>query len=71
MEKILSIIEKKISEHQTEINGAQNELLDKNSQLKNKSVSEAAKLLVLKDKIMFHKAALLVLEDLKKDINNG
>lgn len=70
MDKVSQLIDKKIVEHQTEINGAQNELMDKNGQLKTKSVADAAKLLVLKDKIMFHKAALLVLEELKEDIKN-
>lgn len=67
---ISDLIDKKIKEHQYEIDNAQRDLLDEKGQLKKKSVAEAAKLLVLKDKIMFHKSALLVLEDLKEELKN-
>ena len=70
MDKLKEIINKKIKEHQYEIDNAQKDLLDEKGKLKQKSVAEAAKILVLKDKIMFHKSALLVLEDLKEEIKN-
>ena len=66
--KIKDLIDKKVKEHQFEIDNAQKDLLDERGKLKSKSVAEAAKLLALKDKIMFHKSAILVLQDLKQEI---
>lgn len=68
MEKIDILISKKIKEHQYEIDGAQKDLLD--LKLKTKDANMAVKQLVLKDKILFHKSALLVLEDLKKELKD-
>lgn len=68
--KVIELIDKKIKEHQFEINGAQKDLLDERGKLK-KSVIEASKMLVLKDKMMFHKSAMLVLEELKQEIGNS
>lgn len=68
MEKINSLIDKKIKEHQYEIDGAQKDLQD--MKLKPKDAALAVKQLVLKDKILFHKSALSVLEDLKVEIKN-
>lgn len=68
MEKILNLIQTKIKEHQYEIDGAQKDLLD--LKLKPKDAAIAVKQLVLKDKILFHKASLLTLENLKEEIKN-
>lgn len=69
MEKTLKLIDTKIKEHKIEIDGAQKELMDERAKPQ-KSVVEAAKLLVLKDKAMFHRVAVQVLEDLKKDLQD-
>lgn len=66
--KVLEIIDKKIKEHQIEIDGCQNNLLDEKGKLKYKSVPEATKMLIIKDKLMFHKAASLALIELKNEI---
>lgn len=70
MEKnnILNILYEKIKEHKSELEICQNNLLDNTNKLKYKSIEEAAKLLVLKDKLLFHKVSLLVLEDLKVEV---
>lgn len=68
--KIIEAIDKRLKEHKVEIDGVQRDLLDEKGKLKPKSVEAAAKLLALKDKMLFHKAAILVLEDLKKEIEN-
>lgn len=62
---ILLSLNKKIDEHKKEI-----ELVNEQFAELKKEVSPqtAMKHMVLKDKIMFHKACLLCLEDLKKEI---
>lgn len=69
--EIIVLLDKKMIEHQKEIDGAQRDLLDERGKLKAKSVPEAAKTLILKDKILFHKAAILTLQDIKNELNNG
>lgn len=67
---ILEILNKKIKEHQIEIDGCQNNLLDGQGKLKYKSVQEATKMLVLKDKLVFHRACISALVDLKEELEN-
>ncbi len=68
--KILEIIDKKLKEHQIEIDGCQNNLLDERGKLRYKSVPEATKMLIIKDKLMFHKACVLALTELKEEVKN-
>lgn len=77
MINIISLIDKKVAEHKKEI-----ELTDLEKQklesLGKKSLTKRDKscilmvseLLTLKDKILFHKSAILTLEDLKNDLEN-
>lgn len=78
-EEIIATINTKITEHTNEIRAAQQALdgIMSKTTLKPGSVSEAAKnsqqniiqLGILKDKIIFHKACKLTLEDLLTEIN--
>lgn len=76
--EILQSIRNKITEHKnimTQIEsdlGQMRSLLQKLNEQGNKQdlMQESAKLLVLKDKMLFHKACVLVLEDLKKEIES-
>ena len=80
MEKIdiIDIIDKKLAEHKYEVDMSMN-LLDKYrldianskksiSKANEEMVKDTMKLGILKDKIIFHRAAIAILEDLKLDI---
>jgi len=64
-EQIIELISKRISEHKAEIDSCQKniQIIDKNRQLE-----DIKKLMILKDKMLFHKGCLLCLEDLLKEI---
>lgn len=62
--EILHLIRTKISEHQIEIEGCVRDL----GTLKKDSLESATKYLVLKDKLVFHKAVVMCLEDLRQEI---
>ena len=66
---ILYTVDKKIKEHQFEMDGCLIEL----DKLKGseRDISLVQKIIVLKDKMMFHKGALMLLEDLKKEFNES
>jgi hypothetical protein len=77
-DKVLSLIDKKIQEHKYEVDMSNN-LMDKyrtdmstvDVKLTNKNedlIKDTLKLGVLKDKIIFHKACIAALEDLKQNI---
>jgi hypothetical protein len=79
MEKIKTLIEQKIKEHEHEIKMSMN-LMDKyridmsNIQVKVSNrdedlLKDTVKLGVLKDKILFHRAAVAVLQDLKETVD--
>ena len=65
---MLSILNKKTKEHEFEVQSSLVEL-DKMLKMK-KDVTLLQQIMILKDKIMFHKGAVMVLEDLKKEIAN-
>jgi hypothetical protein len=68
--EIQASINSKIEEHKKEIQLANDELEDlKKDKKAYGSMQVAMKHIVLKDKIMFHKAAILTLDDLKQTIN--
>jgi hypothetical protein len=64
----LYLIDKKTQEHQFEIEGCLLEL----DKLKGaeRDISLVQKIMVLKDKMMFHKGALMILADLKKELTD-
>lgn len=64
--EILNIINTKIDEHKKEVEACSGGL--EALQKKEKALDNAMKHMVLKDKIIFHKACLLVLNDLKDAI---
>lgn len=70
--EILTDIDKRIKEHTDIIEEVDAELKSfgrAGGAARNTDIQVASKKLVLKDKIMFHKAAILVLNDLKASIN--
>jgi hypothetical protein len=67
-EQIISIIKGKIIEHKSIIEEID---FDLKNTVKEKKIESAMKHLVLKDKMIFHKAAILTLEDLLTELNNG
>ena len=71
--RITKLIETRIEEHQTEITGCEKEIEKLQVELKGtrRDIVAAGKIMVLKDKAMFHKGATMVLADLKKDIENA
>ena len=72
-EKVINLIDKKISEHKLEIAGS-----ELNTQKLQKEAKETIRpdlqtlqrLAILKDKALFHKAATMVLENLKEELIN-
>lgn len=65
--EILAIMNKKIEEHKREVEAASTELESLKKGVK-PGIENAMKQLVLKDKVLFHKAAGLALNDLKESI---
>lgn len=65
--EIVTLINRKIREHKVEIEGASIELLNMR---KDGQIQTAMKHMVLKDKMVFHKACIATLEDLLKDIES-
>lgn len=64
--EILNTLDKKIKEHTNIIEAVD---FDIKSMKSDNSVENASKRLILKDKILFHRAAVLALKDLKDSIN--
>ena len=72
--QFIEIIKKKVKEHEKEMAGCQINLDAQTMSLTADSkpdITKAAKLAVLKDKMMFHKACKMTLEDLLEEVNNG
>lgn len=70
--KVVEIIKKKIKEHETEMSGCQINLDAAQTSLTGKDrpdIKNIGKLAILKDKMMFHKACKMTLEDLLNEIN--
>ena len=76
---IQNIVKTKIKEHQSIIEQIQvdvDKMRDKLGELKKQAVNqqqlmlESAKLLALKDRMMFHKAAMMALKDVENEIIN-
>lgn len=72
---ILTIIDKKVEEHKVEIQGATNQIETLQSKLSNKNtvhkdsiIKVARQLGMLKDKVVFHKACVAALTDLKVEL---
>ncbi len=78
--KIKELINKKIDEHKIEVNGSNNlqgKVQTKLEALKNNTIvgtedkiKAAQELMVLREKIIFHKSCIAVLQDLLEDISN-
>ena len=66
---VKTLIQSKIKEHEYEIKGCGKDLVSLKG-LKPKDAEEAGRLLILKDKIMFHKSCILALQDVEKDLDN-
>ncbi len=64
-DEIVQLIIKKVDEHFNVMNATNDEI--KNLK-KEKTIESAAKHMILKDKAIFHKACVLVLNDLLKEI---
>lgn len=78
MEKIILIIENKIKEHRMEIEGCTSALPNLQTQAnmaiekkKHDVAVYGQKIMILKDKMLFHKACVMTLTDLLKDITNA
>ena len=68
--KILAIINKKLAEHVNEVDAVQQELEGKREKAReNKDIDSARNLMILKDKMMFHKACSMILQDVLDDID--
>jgi len=68
--KTNDLITKKVKEHEFEMKGCQADLLKVHG-TKPKDAEDAVKRLALKDKLMFHKAAVATLLDLKQDLEKA
>jgi len=69
--KVISLIETKIQEHQAEVNGATKDiskLSGPEGQRRSAQLINASKKVILKDKVIFHKAAMLALHDLLEEL---
>lgn len=76
MEKIVNLITKKIAEHQLEIDGCNKVLPELDAEVKRAIAKKkhdvpvhAQKMMIIKDKMTFHKACMLTLKDLLEEIN--
>lgn len=68
--KIKNIIKNKLIEHISETEAVQEAIEEARKKVKdNKDLLEAQNLMILKDKMMFHKACAMVLQDVLDDIN--
>lgn len=70
-DKVISLIETKIQEHQAEVNGATKDiskLSGPEGQGRSAQLINASKKVILKDKVIFHKAAMLALHDLLEEL---
>lgn len=68
---LMQIIEKRISEHKLETAGAElnTQALQKEAKENHRpNLQMLQKLAILKDKALFHKAAIMVLEELKEEL---
>ena len=66
---ILKIINKKLAEHVTEVDAVQQEIEEKRTKAKeSKDIDAARNLMILKDKMMFHKACAMILQDVLDEI---
>jgi hypothetical protein len=69
-DQIVTLINTKLAEHKHEMVECAKYVPTQQDLVKNnRNVKEAGKLMVIKDKLLFHKACVLLLEDLLKDIN--
>lgn len=71
MDKIKQLIQQKIEEHKLEIDGSENfisQMKSKSAKDKKQDIESTMKLGILKDKMIFHKSAILVLQDLLDEI---
>lgn len=71
MVNVNKIIENKIKEHEVELQGSTIECEKLRKELKETTkpdVMVANKLLIMKDKILFHKSCVMVLKDLQAEI---
>lgn len=69
--ELSQLLDVKIQENEFEIRSANKELQELTAKSKSWSDSnfkDAAKIMILKDKIVFHKAAILVLQDVKSEL---
>lgn len=64
-EEIVRLLDKKIEEHKTVIEDMSEDL---KKMKKDGKIESAYKHMILKDKLMFHKAAILALKDVKNEI---
>lgn len=74
-EQTITLIDTRIAEHKVEAETARKLLTEMNTEAKQemqgiKRFEFATKMMALKDKMVFHKACYMVLEDLKKDLTN-
>lgn len=67
----MTVIDLRIQEHSKIIEQVDDEVksLNKSGMSSNIERMEAQRRLILKDKILFHRAAILALKDLKEEIN--
>lgn len=74
MAKIIKIIKNNIAEHEKELMLVQANMDGKQKNLtsgKSPDIKELSKLAVLKDKLLFHKACKMCLEDLLEQVNKN
>ena len=70
-EQIIQVINKRINEHKQSLNEVAELVKEQQEKAKKtRSPEDAMKLMAGKDRILFDKACLLLLEDLLKEINN-
>lgn len=67
--KYLEIIDKKIKETQKELDNVVKDLQNVHG-VKPRNAEEVGKLLVIKDRVLFFKSALMTLQDIRKQIEN-
>lgn len=64
---ITQLIDSKTKEHEAEIQACSKDLIRVHG-VKPKDAEEAGKFLIIKDKVIFHKACIMALTDLKEEI---
>lgn len=71
MKDIINIINTKLKEHIDELEATKNASDKLRKEIKDNNIEQAQQIMILKDKMMFHKTCTLILQDVLDDYEKG